>query len=530
MRRAPIGRAAVVLGWAVGLLLPAVAYGEDDYYELPESLRTRVQGDLDRQEIHALDFMLTVDLTREQAEAILPAYEQACGLFLAAYEQRAGLQPEMIEAFALFLEEDRLNQGFSNEVEARTARVNHRARQAREKHTTEMLALEAEVQAVLSSAQCGIARAYQPGHRTLAEKLARKAAGKGVIVPDRQQRRADPKKRGSPAEQDLALAKEELRALNAAIHPRVGPVGRHLLGPAAATPLYKLVRQQRPEVVREAVACRREGRSSYPLARCHEDEQKIKRLRGEISDWNLINGLHLDRGQIRELVTLIHRREHVLESQRSGDAALRLKRGAFRRVQAELDESARLVLSPGQQRVLVDFKPCLVPPRNLKDPVRVGQARDNSHLTKWLERARSMPGRRLDNAIERLVAGWERRTGPLDEREWERQRELIHAVVREAASMSEAEFALSRQELAERITPADRPAELGRRIEELELAAGRPGRTSRLLLTARMDPVLRQRYQQLGRTGKVQRQDLAAIPQAENCDKGCALRPAGRTR
>ena len=43
-------------------------------------------------------------------------------------------------------------------------------------------------------------------------------------------------------------------------------------------------------------------------------------------------------------------------------------------------------LTEAQRTVMVTYKPCLIPPKNLKDPVRVGQASDSSHAVQILER------------------------------------------------------------------------------------------------------------------------------------------------
>ncbi|MHC4067784.1 MAG: hypothetical protein ACYSUI_25220 [Planctomycetota bacterium] len=512
-------RTALVFGLGVGFLLPAAVRGADDFVELPESLRARVRGDQDTEALHALDFILAASLTREQARAVLPVYEEACRLYLGAYQTQAELQPEMVETFTAFLEEDRLNQGFGREVERRTARTNGRAKAARDKHTADMIDLEGQVGAVLTANQRGVAERYKPGYQALARRLARKAE-RGGVVPPAPKRRVARGDRRSPLADELARAKAELGELNVAIHPRPGVIGRHLLSPAAAKPLYELAELDQPQVIRDAVKCWRHGTRDYPRDTCEQDQERITRLRREISNWNLVNGLHLDREQIRGLVRLIHKREHVLERQQSTDKPLRLTGKELRQARRWLGDQVGEVLRPGQAQVLADFKACLIPPKNLKDPVRVGQAKDNSHLANWLGRARTMKGAGRERAVDRLMTGEEERLGPLSRQ----RRRMLLAAAQEAAQMSDTEFELSREELVVRIAPADRRAELNKQIDELELALGRPGKIVRLLLNRDMDPVLRLRYRQLGRQPGARRIDLALGPQADNCDQGCALR------
>lgn len=497
MKTAVVRRTVLVFG--LGLVLPMAGRGAEDCVELPESLRARIQGDQDVQELYALDFVLAVGLTREQARAILPIYEQACRLSIEAYEKRAAFQPEMLEAFAAFLTEDRLNQGFSPEVERWTAGVNHRAKEARDKHLAEMIALEAQVGAILTPEQRQIAEEYKPGYQNLARKLAQQAERGGIAPTVHKRQPPKQKKRRTRLDEELAEAKRGLGELNASIHPRSGAIGRDLLTPAAARPLYEVAKSDEPKIVRDAFECWKEGSPAYPLTVCREDEEKIRRLRREINNWNLVNGLNLDRRQIRELVKLNGRWGRLHERQRSEDVSRRLRPREFRQARLWVADEVQQVLNPGQGEVLADYKACLLPPKNLKNPVRVGQAKDTSHLAKWLNRARRMKPAKLEKAIERMIAREEEHLGVLADGERRARRELLRAVVGEASEMSDTEFELSKGELSARITPVDRREALSRRIEELERQKGIPGKTARLLLNESMAQVLRMRYLQLGK-------------------------------
>ena len=53
MKTAMVGQMVVVFGLGVGLVLPTAGRGAEDCVELPESLRARIQGDQDRQELYA---------------------------------------------------------------------------------------------------------------------------------------------------------------------------------------------------------------------------------------------------------------------------------------------------------------------------------------------------------------------------------------------------------------------------------------------------------------------------------------------
>lgn len=72
-----------------------------------------------------------------------------------------------------------------------------------------------------------------------------------------------------------------------------------------------------------------------------------------------------------------------------------------------LEKELSQVLTPEQLQVVEDFKPCLIPPRDLKNPVRAGQASSNEHAVKRLRRLRAAPENqwlaRRDKIVQRMV-------------------------------------------------------------------------------------------------------------------------------
>ena len=135
---------ATLLGFA---LTPCVAHAAD----LPKALKDRVKTDFDKQAVDSLDFLLTLELTADQARAVLPIFEKACRLHTEYYENKGEIQPAEIEAYGAFLEEDRLNQGFSPEVEKHTAQVHRRAIAAREELAAHLNDLSEQVWDLLTA-------------------------------------------------------------------------------------------------------------------------------------------------------------------------------------------------------------------------------------------------------------------------------------------------------------------------------------------------------------------------------------------
>jgi len=453
-----------------------------------------------------------LDLAEGQARQLLTLLDESAALHIEAYEQQARLMPEMIEVFTEFAREDSLNQGFSPDVERRTARISHEAKETREAFIEQIIALEEQAAAVLTDMQLAYARSFKPG----------KAAKEREAKTHRRGRRADHGKRERHHHQGqdspLAKARRELAALNQQLHPRLGPIGQYLLHPTAAESLCRIISSQPNQNLREAVKVYERGTDSYPLSRCDRDKAKVAKLRTEINNWNLINGLHLGRDQIQEIVRLCE----VYESQR-GAADGKPIRGKAKRNRSErratvveLERAVEQVMNPGQLAVLADYKACLLPPKDLKNPVRAGQANDTSHYERWLSRARKMPRWRLRRMIGRVLDKEAGHFGELSSDERGERVGLIMDVVQEAAEMSDVDFELNKADLAERIAPRDQPQELKQKIEALARQESLPGKISRFMLKPQFIRQLRYRNGHLAGAVQSEQADLINGPQASD--------------
>ena len=473
-------------------LCPVVTSAAD----MPKAFRERMGGDPDRDVVDSLDFIMSLSLTDKQAWAILPLYEEACRLHTDHYREQAEILPLEIEAYTAFLAEDRLNQGFTPEVERATGRIHRRAREAREALVTGLNALADEVRQVLTTDQRRIADAYRPNKKAVFERFASpKERRRAAHRAERKARRGAP--RPDPGDPVLADVRKELEAINRAVHPRPDAVAKYVLMPAAAHPLYARADTRLPRAVREAVQCRQSGTKEYPRARYEQDQQTLRALRREINNWNLANGMHFDREQIERLVSLANEAERLRTTQRQAKPKKRLPRKTFNAELVRLELAAESVLRQGQLEVLETYKPCLLPPKNLKDPVRVGQASDSTRMVRWLDRARRKPDRQVERMVDRLIKVETTHIGPMDEAALERRRGLLRETVRRAAEMSDVEFALNQDDLADAIRRADRKNELLDDINVLRRERAEPGRTAQFLLNRGFAAVLEQRYAQL---------------------------------
>lgn len=116
---------------------------------------------------------------------------------------------------------------------------------------------------------------------------------------------------------------------------------------------------------------------------------------------------------------------------------------------------AEKVFSQSQKKVIADFQPCLIPPRNLKNPERVGQADSSGLFENVLTRLREVPEWRFDTAFDRFfqrhMGKTELHLGPLDEEVRRKEKDRLYAVACQARRMSDVDFSLKRGELAQRM-------------------------------------------------------------------------------
>lgn len=475
----------------IGLVAPGVppARGADEDETLLANVRKREERDAARCE----RFLADLQLTRGQARRLIPILEQAAKLHVQRYEDEAQLLTEMRSAYGAFAAEDRLNQGFTPEVERRTARVHHREIAARDRYTQELLALEPQVTKLLTPVQRKTVEAREAGER------------------------------GAPAEPPedstgarLGALRRTLEELESRKHPRLGLIGRDLLDPSAYEGVCARAELPMSGVLRQAIAVEEEGTAACPRAEFERQRGELAQIRKEINNWNLINGLYLSESQIQQIVDACEAADLAYVRRKGG-------REAEETIVA-LEQRVREILNLGQRQVLDEYKPCLLPPKNLKDPVRVGQAKDNSAYEQWLERARVAEGPQLDAAIADALEREVKHAGALSRTAQKQREAALRKAARQAAKMDDSEFALSKSELAARLAPPDRAQELRTEIEALEQARGRPGRVARFMLNADFLGQLRTRAAQLAAGTVLPPADLAAGPQAENCEKGCALR------
>ncbi len=377
---------AVVLGLTGALA--SVVLAEDPADEI------LLRAEASRQQKTAVveEFIAGLDLSVDQARQVLGVLDDAATVYLETYEQEGGLLAEMSAALAAFSREDSFNQGFSPAVERRTARVNRQAKEVREAGAERLLELEKQAAGLLGEAQLEFATSFKPGKKGRSAVGNRPAKGRkagargdrkragghrgGVVRRGMRKDGFNPRIAGG---ERLVAAREELAVINSRLHPRLSPIGRFLLHPTAVEPLCDITATRPNQNLRDAVDVFEYGTRECPARVYDVGKAEVADLRAEINNWNLINGLHLSGQQIGEIVELYDAAEARIKGRdRPGDGRTRSmqvgrrakgKRIKPRVVRAAVERAVEQVLNPGQRQVLVDYKACLIPPKNLKNPV-----------------------------------------------------------------------------------------------------------------------------------------------------------------
>ncbi|MHC4341207.1 MAG: hypothetical protein ACYSX0_13470 [Planctomycetota bacterium] len=275
----------------------------------------------------------------------------------------------------------------------------------------------------------------------------------GAVLTGKQRNKYLPR----PPTDAAGKVRAEIQRIHGEHYGTLSKLGRWLLIPGLA----------------EALESRAEGRGGkLPKPRGPEGlRREVKELRGEINLWNLMNGMHFDKAQLKKIASL------------SG--------------KENADEVVGL-LSEEQKAVLFDYKPCLIPPRNLRDPVRAGQAHDPSRGVRVLERLRKVPARKFDRHKDRILnaalAAIEEREGTYPAREWFSNFVILSNVVDEARALDETEFQLRAQVLGDRLQPLFQLHELQEKLKTIRGAdAVVREKAARMLCDERIAPLCRQR-------------------------------------
>lgn len=239
-----------------------------------------------------------------------------------------------------------------------------------------------------------------------------------------------------------------------------------------------------------------------------EQIKKVEELRGEISLINLVNGLNLTEEQTRELIAINKEVQALKESyKQKGEQIAAESLAAFTELKQSLIENgpnvppkttgkaneasekakplkeemlAKLppyqdkiesILTEAQKEVINSFKPCLLPPKDQKNPVRAGQAATHEGAVNILRRIRQIPQDEYEqkraDILAKAFTKFEDKHGKLTEDEKAREQARLFGLVDEARSMSDVEFEINKEELAGKFAIKDKREELSEELKNL---------------------------------------------------------------
>ena len=226
-----------------------------------------------------------------------------------------------------------------------------------------------------------------------------------------------------------------------------------------------------------------------PVAALPREPEEIRSLRDEISLLNLLRGLYLSKPQVERLHGLAMQaakdRESVstrlLASKDDLQASLtklrnalfdppgfevevqnqantlnhRMKEavGELKDRLAAMEDKAEGILTSSQRAIVEGFKPCLIPPRDLRNPVRVGQAGGQAGLFgKVADLVRGAPDdiwkASGPSIVKRLAALMESESGAMTPAMKGDMEKRLHQVAANIRSLDDIDYAVQRDDLA----------------------------------------------------------------------------------
>lgn len=299
--------------------------------------------------------------------------------------------------------------------------------------------------------------------------------------------------------------------------------------------------------------------------------RRLQATKDDISLLNLINGLNLSREQLERLVALAAAaRRTVREAVTENASLLTEATQAFEQLRAALESGAvptprveriagqvdhelgeakerpeaelarigrelRAVFTAEQVQVVLEFTPCVIPPKSLRDPVRVGQAHGtDDQVAELLVRARAAAGDEFEAEAPTRIAAHLRKAahklGQVGPEELRAEADRLVGILREVRQLPEAEFQVRLAEWVERVRAAGTlVARLGAadQRERAERALHLDRRLADWFLTPRAERLLQRRLATLAAAPTPAATDLDAIRPAESCTQ-CGQKEAGR--
>jgi len=269
----------------------------------------------------------------------------------------------------------------------------------------------------------------------------------------------------------------------------------------------------------------------YAFGKGIKGTDEIEELKREIILLNLINGLNLIDSQAAEIIRYAKEAKTIRDSamdayksietelkasftelrdslyDRNSSPSLEVEERAQRlnhnmkekkekmiKKLKEIEEKVKLVLTQGQIEILQEFKPCLIPPNDLKNPTRAGHAFDSTPFERLLENVRRIPDEKYALAKQmitnRYIKKIEKYFGEISDADKEAYTANFFDVIQQARNMTPEEFAINKKELSLMINPEKEDIE---KIKALAMSRKGLSRIGHFLLDEKIITILQKR-------------------------------------
>jgi hypothetical protein len=166
----------------------------------------------------------------------------------------------------------------------------------------------------------------------------------------------------------------------------------------------------------------------------------------------------------------------------------------------ELEKETEKVFTEGQMKIIVEFKNCLIPPKNLKNPTRAGQAYDSGPTENLLAKAKKMNDEEFKKDIEQIIKDLieyeqDKYLGELSQEEFTKEKARIMNLFQMARSMNDADFLLNKTALAQEMDLKYKKDQLEKLVYYLSQGKSHnnPGKVGSYFLDSRIIPIIEQK-------------------------------------
>jgi hypothetical protein len=257
-----------------------------------------------------------------------------------------------------------------------------------------------------------------------------------------------------------------------------------------------------------------------------KNDEQVETLRSQISALNLINGMFLTKDQLIKYLDVLKDKKDLddkyqkkfngLKSELAENFNKLLKdvgenKGISKDVQEkanginkeekdlaedyklkliDLENNIEAFLTENQKCIIDEFKPCLIPPKNLRDPARVGQAKgDASSVVSELEKIKDVPPKRYEKVkskfIERYLEEYEKKISVLSADEKQKLINQVAGIIDEVRSMPKVDFEMKKEEIGKELILDKMKKEKRKKYEV--------GKTGKILLEESLIPIIEKR-------------------------------------